>query len=105
MRKLICVAALVAALTAPATVAAETAQERCSSLASLAHSIMASHQEGVALSDTLAIIERNNPEPEIRAAYEELVLMAYGEPRYQTEAAQARSAADFRDTIHVWCLS
>jgi hypothetical protein len=105
MKHLISAAALVAALLAPATVAAETLQERCSNVASVAHSIMLAHQNGVALGVTLASINETFSDPEIGIAYTELALIAYGEPRYHSEGAQQRSAAEFRDGVHVWCLS
>jgi len=105
MKHLICAAALVAALAAPATAAVETLQERCAGVATVAHTIMVSHQRGVALGVTIDAINRNFSDPEVAVAYVELALMAYGEPRYQTEAAQDRSAAAFRDEVHVWCLS
>ena len=105
MRNLIWAVALVTALAAPAAASAETAQEHCSSVASVAHTIMRAHQNGVPLSDILSIIEQNFPDPEYMIAYQELAVIAYGEPRFHTEAAQQRGAADFRDAIHVWCLS
>ena len=93
-----------AALAAPAA-SAETLQERCSSVAATAHSIMRAHQHGVALGVILAGIDEASSDPEVGAAITELALIAYGEPRYQTEAAQQRSADEFRDIVHVWCLS
>jgi len=105
MKNPICAAALVAALAAPAPAAVETMQERCSNVASVAHSIMSAHQNGVALGVTLASINGAFLDPEIGTAYQELALIAYGEPRYHSEGAQQRSAAEFRDGVHVWCLS
>ena len=105
MKHLIHAAALVAALAAPATASAVTAQENCANVASVARMIMESHQKGLALADLFAMIERNFSDPEIVIAYQEMALIAYGEPRYQTEAAQKRSVAVFRDFFHVWCLS
>jgi len=105
MKHLITAAALVAALSTPATAAVETLQERCSSVAATAHSIMRAHQHGVALGVILAGIDEASSDPEVGAAITELALIAYGEPRYQTEAAQQRSADEFRDIVHVWCLS
>ena len=105
MKHLICAAAIVAALAAPATAAVETLQERCSSVAATAHSIMRAHQNGVALGVILAGIDEAFSDPEVGAAYTDIALIAYGEPRYHSEDAQDRSAAAFRDEVHVWCLS
>ena len=105
MKKLIFVAAFMATLAAPATAWTETAQERCLGVASTAHSIMAAHQRGLPLAEMLAHVGRSFSDPEYVIAYETLAVIAYGEPRYQTEAAQERSAANFRDEVHVWCLS
>jgi len=105
MKHLIHAAALVAALSAPTTASAENEQERCSGVASDAHMIMEFHQRGLPLADLLALFARNFSDPAFLIAYETLAVIAYGEPRYQTEAAQQRSADNFRDVMHVWCLS
>jgi len=104
MKNFIGAATLFTALVGPAA-SAETTQERCLTISGLAHRMMVAHQEGVPLSDMISIIERNTPDPQTVEGFMYILLRAYGEPRFHTEAAQQRSAAKFRDEIHVWCLS
>ena len=96
--------ALVGALASPAA-SAETQQKHCENVASIAHSVMALHQMGVSLSETLSAITDDSMDADSVIALNNLTLLAYDSPRYLTEAAQERSAATFRDQMHVICLS
>ena len=96
---------LIAAFAFPASAPAGTAKENCAALANLAHTIMQAHQGGTPFANIASIIDQQFPDPTLNDAMMAIALQAYAAPRYTTEGAKERAAADFRDRIHVWCLA
>lgn len=76
--------------------------EICESYARYAELVMELRQIGAPLSNILAPLgSDSSTEKEVMR---EIVLLAYEEPRYTTEAVQKREIQDFRNRIHVNCL-
>jgi hypothetical protein len=98
------VSVLLASLTtatgpAPSVAAAPSGHaEMCATLATFASVVMSSHQVGVPLA---AVLDIAGEDELLRS----IVLSAYLRGRYATEAMQAREVADFRDHVHVLCLT
>jgi hypothetical protein len=63
----------------------------------LARVIMQARQTGTSMEQSMAIAKSD---PLIRS----LVVQAYTEPHYQTEAAKERAAGDFADAAMLACL-
>jgi len=104
MRKIssITFAAVVAAAVTPAF--AGEYDDLCQSMATYAESVMKLRQVGVPMGELLKIIKKNkNGAASIKSR--EIVILAYAQPHYLTLQVQRRTISDFRDQIHVSCLS
>lgn len=99
MKKLILAAVLA---VAPALVMADPV---CDDMSEHAEVVMRAHQSGVSMKEVMAVIDKNlGGESVVSDIYKSLVIDAYSQPRYHTDASKARKVADFRDQVHVFCL-
>ena len=97
MKNLIKSIALCIAL-APATVAAQGSTELCGMFGDLAEVTMQNRQNGVALSTVMATA---NGVPMIEA----IILAAYQQPRWSSDANQENAVRDFRNDVEFACYS
>lgn len=80
----------------------------CRSFMTTAEVIMNSRQDGVSLSDSLMILDRNftNPEnKEKREAIKQIVLAAYQEPYYHTDSMKKVAVNEFAALHYMACLN
>lgn len=79
----------------------------CRSFMTTAEIIMSSRQNGVSLSDSLMILDRNFTNPEStakREAIKQIVLAAYQEPYYHTDEMKDVSINEFAALHYMACL-
>jgi hypothetical protein len=93
--------ALFALLAAP-VMASPAMDEFCVGQGKLAAAIMDTRQSGVSIEKALSIAaESDHPADELSRA---LVLDAYGQPRYMTQAMREQATSDFRDKVTLTCI-
>jgi hypothetical protein len=63
----------------------------------MAEEIMSSHQAGVSMARVMAIMENDK-------ILQQMVIEAYGEPRYSSPEFQRRAVAVFRDAVYLQCV-
>lgn len=90
-------------LFSSSTIAA-TPAELCEGFASYAEVTMKAHQAGVPLSTVLGALSTEE-QVELKELMQEIVITAYKTPRYSSEEYKSKAAADYRDKIHVSCLT
>ena len=77
----------------------------CDDMSEHAEVVMRAHQSGVSMKEVMAVIDKNLESGTVMSdIYKSLVIDAYSQPRYHTDASKAREIADFRDGVHVLCL-
>ena len=79
------------------------ANELCDHMATLATSIMTAHQSSVPLSTAMGIALKGGDE-QVNKVTKQIVMDAYGSPRFHTDKAKMRAVSDFRDKRHLACL-
>lgn len=79
--------------------------EECSRAAHLAASIMGARQKGASLDSALKVLSDHIKDPAAADAGKKLILEAYKQPRFNTEENQQRAVDDFRDDVHLACLT
>lgn len=100
------IAALLAAilLSAPAQAQEVTADMLCPLMGDLAESVMENRQVGVALSRQMGILAGFSDQPvELQDVIRDMILGAYGVPRYTTDAYQRRAVQDYRSDNEAAC--
>ena len=76
-------------------------QEKCSMMATLAESVMSARQTGVELQTLMeTMTEAGGAMGKIG---QELLILAYDQPRYTTEKIQRRTIDEFRDDAYLEC--
>ncbi|WP_027052803.1 hypothetical protein [Mesorhizobium erdmanii] len=73
----------------------------CEDEAIIAGSIMTARQRGMSLGEMMRFVHQRQKMVELR---ETQVMMAWEEPRYETEIQRQRAVADFRDMVQLNCL-
>lgn len=91
--KYILAAAVVGLGVAPAH-AQQTTQQHCSAVSVIAEIVMQSHQNGVAMTETMGNLGDTVPD---------MIVAAYDRPRFKTADARGRAIAEFRDEMTVAC--
>lgn len=79
---------------------AQTQEEKllfCKEISELAETIMTNRQAGISMVQMIEVADGNK----MASA---LVVAAYEQPRYSTEAVQARTIGDFRDEAYLACF-
>jgi hypothetical protein len=96
--KLLTTLAVLAALAMPAT--AQVDDSMCPDMGAMAVEIMAARQAGMAISTMIELLPDDPASAELIRA---VVMAAYAVPRFSTDEAQARAAADFRNDVELAC--
>lgn len=71
--------------------------EACTAQSRLAKGIMEARQGGVAMADQMKLMGEHE-------FHQQLVVLAYEQPRYATGRMQHRSTVDFENAIHLACV-
>ena len=87
---------LFAAIAFALALAASAQADQCQDAGDLAEAVMTARQNGAPISQLMEIA--NGQEIIVQ-----MVLMAYGEPRYSTDEFQSRAIEDFRNLWEVGC--
>lgn len=98
-------ALLIAILSGWSGQALALTDEECTQAAHLAESIMTARQNGTSLEKALSVLTDNVDDPAAVNAGKQLIIEAYKQPRYNSEEIQQRTIGDFRDNVHVACLT
>lgn len=78
-------------------------EELCSTVATLAHSVMNARQSGVSLTKSLKLAN-NGTNKGVNNLTRLFVMEAFKEPRYRTEQYQSDAILDFENKQHLDCL-
>jgi hypothetical protein len=90
--------ATILALLSPPLYAGDTMNKPsdiCPKLGEFAHVVMSNRQGGVPLSAALGTTDED--------LLKSIILQAYTEPRWSTDASRLRAAQDFRNEVEVMC--
>ncbi|MGZ2381750.1 hypothetical protein [Rhizobium brockwellii] len=78
------------------------ANDMCVNAGEAAKSIMRARQENTDMSSLMAIVEKQEDEAFKKVA-RQMVMTAYGQPAYQTEAMQQKAIAEFSNNVQLAC--
>lgn len=76
--------------------------DSCTPLSMLAYSVMAGRQVGVPMSDSMNLARKSDLP--LRSVYEEMIIEAYRQPRFELKENQDNSSGDFRDKHYLMCI-
>lgn len=102
-RFLVAVAFVALSSAAGAAPVAPESAALCASQGSLAHSIMASRQDGARMSEMISHAQKIE-NPLVAESYQVLVRMAFLMDRERIPALQQRAAEDFENEVYSLCL-
>lgn len=98
--KLFIAAMLASSLISPA-VAGDSRNEFCTAASSFAREVMTARQEGFSMSK---LISMAGAEEAAAAGARELIIVAYGQTRWNSERGQQRAIENFENDVHLGCM-
>lgn len=94
---------LVVASSVAGQALAMSKDEACAQMGGAAESVMRARQNGIAMQKVLDVIN-DTQSGAGKDGFRAIVMMAYDQPRFNTEENKKRAVDDFRDQVQLYCM-
>ena len=75
----------------------------CTSIARTAEQIMIGRQSGVLMEVQMKALDSAEM-PEIKNVFSQIIITAYGIPKYESESVKASTVTEFRNKVYLQCI-